>query len=1144
MSLAPFLAVSVAQEFRTDPLGSILPTSSLIEEEAAVGLGLDRIHKLGPVEFLNLTTYMISNNFPGEANGREIYNWLKARGGVGVLGSLASIGGITTKALLEGILRLAVEAGDTLTAKELLKLKVNPNGHQIRLKGIVGTLNILQHACLTGNTGLAQVLIEAGATGEEDKTGWKRSILTLAIVGEYKVLSGFYNGVERAFENEEYDELEDDDCTSISMEYGSACQDGICCDYHKIQRNEAAFIELIESLIGMGAKVVFVDADHQANLDLRYDDDYCNVTPLAFKGCDTPLAAAAKYKQQYILDRFLGLGADPNFLSDSDTSPLQECFFSYEESVQYLGESNHWTISDLKKWTLVRSKIAIYSCKSTTGIARSLLQAYADLNQGYRLELLPGYCTPLDIAALGGSENLVRDFLTHDAMPNNSSLEYAIHGGSLAIIEQLLDVDAQLTQNVFKAAFQLHRHDFFKILFANLWKRGDPLSLALATIEAIRWDVTEDLLDLQSFDFTVLYSHIPLLQEAVNDCCSTGRTGLFFKLLESQHALRVILLPMIPSALNSLVNAHVYSSELCEAFIEIVEIDGSLIAACSEALLSAIQLNQDSIAIRLIKAGVPLNRKLLDCSDPNHCGDILVAAIYEGSETITHELLKAGADVNARGQIQKSIQCSSITPLEMAVKKSHAVCVKTFLPKAKYTAEHSLCCNTGHKSTCCCDLSLVQNLLGRGANPFDEGAFKAARFKVALFQTLLNSALDKATRYPHVASGVWDIVFGIALLQKNPGLALMIMERLLDPNLMCDKHRLLYVALNLDCGPDYTFIDMLLRCGADLNEPINTAVGSIYRSNKWPESPLMVAITLADHQKVEFLLQNGAHINMPSDLEYKHSALQHAIRKRANKQMVTLLLEWKADPNFCTEYELTPLQLATEQDDLDLIKLLLVYGANPNFVTYFFAEDKQMLPGYWSNTCLQNAAEYGNTAGIKLLLEYQADANMVPKGTSHTPLQIAATQGNITLVKLLLEHQADPNLMPTKPSHTPLQIAARDGNKEMTEMLLASGANTNAPPCLDSGATALQFAAIGGYLGIAFLLLDYKVNINAAGASTNGRTALEGAAEHGRIDMIKMLLNAGVDVHGKGQMQYERALNFASNNGHHAARELMEEYHG
>lgn len=98
------------------------------------------------------------------------------------------------------------------------------------------------------------------------------------------------------------------------------------------------------------------------------------------------------------------------------------------------------------------------------------------------------------------------------------------------------------------------------------------------------------------------------------------------------------------------------------------------------------------------------------------------------------------------------------------------------------------------------------------------------------------------------------------------------------------------------------------------------------------------------------------------------------------------------------------------------------------------------------------------------------------------------------------------------------------------------------PPCDRYGATALQFAAIGEYLGILDLLLERGADIDVLPAKVEGRTALEGAAEHGRIDVLQFLLNAGAQTTGPGAKQYERAKNFASQNGHIAARHLLESY--
>lgn len=98
------------------------------------------------------------------------------------------------------------------------------------------------------------------------------------------------------------------------------------------------------------------------------------------------------------------------------------------------------------------------------------------------------------------------------------------------------------------------------------------------------------------------------------------------------------------------------------------------------------------------------------------------------------------------------------------------------------------------------------------------------------------------------------------------------------------------------------------------------------------------------------------------------------------------------------------------------------------------------------------------------------------------------------------------------------------------------------PPCDKYGATALQFAAIGGYLGIVDLLLGRGADVDALPAKVEGRMAFEGAAEHGRIDVLQFFLNSRAQTTGPGAKQYERARNFASQNGHIAAWHLLELY--
>ncbi|KAF1828157.1 ankyrin, partial [Decorospora gaudefroyi] len=126
---------------------------------------------------------------------------------------------------------------------------------------------------------------------------------------------------------------------------------------------------------------------------------------------------------------------------------------------------------------------------------------------------------------------------------------------------------------------------------------------------------------------------------------------------------------------------------------------------------------------------------------------------------------------------------------------------------------------------------------------------------------------------------------------------------------------------------------------------------------------------------------------------------------------------------------------------------------------------------------------------------------------------------------------------------TALQAAAESGNIELVQVLLHAGAYVNAPAAKCAGATSLQVAALFGHVRVATILLNAGADANAHGALINGRTALEGAAEHGRIDMVQLLLNAGVDLWGNGNVQYERALQLASTNGHTAVKRLVEAHY-
>ncbi|KAI9368787.1 ankyrin repeat-containing domain protein [Aspergillus egyptiacus] len=162
--------------------------------------------------------------------------------------------------------------------------------------------------------------------------------------------------------------------------------------------------------------------------------------------------------------------------------------------------------------------------------------------------------------------------------------------------------------------------------------------------------------------------------------------------------------------------------------------------------------------------------------------------------------------------------------------------------------------------------------------------------------------------------------------------------------------------------------------------------------------------------------------------------------------------------------------------------------------------------------------------------------------TSSTALQVAVRSQNTSIVRKLLAFGDTDVNYPAKGhfGRTALQHAVENGNLKLISMLLNHNADVNSPPAENGGATALQLAAIQGYLGIAHRLLDLGADVNAPGATVEGRTALAGAAEHGRIDMIHMLLEEGASILGAaGERQYEKAVQLAKGNGHHALARML-----
>ncbi|PQE23546.1 multiple ankyrin repeats single kh domain protein [Rutstroemia sp. NJR-2017a BVV2] len=190
-----------------------------------------------------------------------------------------------------------------------------------------------------------------------------------------------------------------------------------------------------------------------------------------------------------------------------------------------------------------------------------------------------------------------------------------------------------------------------------------------------------------------------------------------------------------------------------------------------------------------------------------------------------------------------------------------------------------------------------------------------------------------------------------------------------------------------------------------------------------------------------------------------------------------------------------------------------------------FAEESNPLGEWWFKFPLIHAANAGQVAVVKLLLDRGADINLevrCPLGfTISTPLITAAKAGQVAVVELLLDRGADINLEARCPLgftiSTPLITAAKAGQVAVVELLLDRGADIHleALPLGFTRFTPLATAAKAGQVAVVELLLDRGADINWEARCPLGftrSTPLITAANAGQVAVVKLLLDRGADI--------------------------------
>ncbi|XP_063447888.1 uncharacterized protein LOC134727436 [Mytilus trossulus] len=264
--------------------------------------------------------------------------------------------------------------------------------------------------------------------------------------------------------------------------------------------------------------------------------------------------------------------------------------------------------------------------------------------------------------------------------------------------------------------------------------------------------------------------------------------------------------------------------------------------------------------------------------------------------------------------------------------------------------------------------------------------------------------------------------------------------------------------------------------------------------------------------------------------------------EKGNYTIVKRLIDYVADVNKRYRNGKTPIEMARECRNQDIIDLLIRKGANPDINTNEEADSKQEFSHSYHNNDLSdtsssdesnhdedssvqnfkppisdrekgeqllNACINENEDEVRDLLELALEKHVLDFSNRYgkTPLLEACKKQNVTIVNLLIEAGANVNKDDAM-CWTPLHEACKVGEKDIVNLLLEKNVNVNA--CDDRGYSPLLMATQKGCQSIVELLLDHRAQVNI---SSNARTTpFLVACSKGHYEITKLLIVKGADI--------------------------------
>ncbi|CRH00867.1 ankyrin-repeat protein, putative [Plasmodium relictum] len=297
--------------------------------------------------------------------------------------------------------------------------------------------------------------------------------------------------------------------------------------------------------------------------------------------------------------------------------------------------------------------------------------------------------------------------------------------------------------------------------------------------------------------------------------------------------------------------------------------------------------------------------------------------------------------------------------------------------------------------------------------------------------------------------------------------------------------------------------------------------------------PLNIAIKKKNFSIVNSLVKNGENLNIicPFVRDYK-SPLYLACENNIS-EIIQLLLENKADPNWCYHNKFTPILLAynlnkawvnhfidagagerlCDRHILTEVLSCAIFKNDLATVQLLLKKYPQLLQkghNLWSLPFIQ-AAKLERLNILKYLYSLKKEIiNQLDFNNVLSPIHVAAEEGNIEVLNFLLENDVNINLT-NKFHQNALHIACLENQEKVVQLLLNHNIDVN---CKDNinGECPLMICIRTRNENLALLILNESKNINYNLTNIHGETSLIYSIFYGLYNIADILMKRGADA--------------------------------